>query len=132
MTTFIERLQVIDRLEIGPPEIERRRLTAPYRVIRNGTEASTELGYRWEQDVFNPDDPASDNLASMIAAQVALNYGLFCRQLEFRGPYDLVDRRFLAAMAENTAREIYVKKFLEPNPFLIGDAAELQIERRNT
>ena len=24
-------------------------------------------------------------------------------------------------MAKNTAREIYVKKFLEPNPFLTGD-----------
>ena len=28
-------------------------------------------------------------------------------------------------MAENTAREIYVKKFLEPNPFILEEAAEL-------
>ncbi len=132
MITSIERLQVIDRLEIGPPKIERRRLTAPYRVIRNGTEASTELGYRWEQDVFDPDDPASDNLASMIAAQVALNYGLFCRQIVFHGSFDRHDRRFLEEMARNTAREIYVKKFLEPNPFLVGDAAELEPERRKS
>jgi len=30
-------------------------------------------------------------------------------------------------MAENTAREIYVKKFLEPNPFLVDDAALLKL-----
>jgi 7-cyano-7-deazaguanine synthase in queuosine biosynthesis len=68
----------------------------------------------------------------MIAAQVALNYGLFCRRLEFHGYFDRADRRFLATMATNTAREIYVKKLLEPNPFLIGDVAELQPEKRDT
>jgi creatinine amidohydrolase/Fe(II)-dependent formamide hydrolase-like protein len=35
-------------------------------------------------------------------------------------------------MAENTAREIYVKKFLEPNPFLVGDAARLPAVKRKT
>jgi len=132
MTSSIQRLLVIDRLEIGPPKIERRRLTVPYRVIRNGTEVSTELGYRWEQDVFDPDDPASSNLASLIGAQVALNYGLFCHRIVFHGTFDRHDRRFLEDMARNTAREIYVKKFLEPNPFLVGDAVGLEPERRKS
>jgi creatinine amidohydrolase/Fe(II)-dependent formamide hydrolase-like protein len=35
-------------------------------------------------------------------------------------------------MAANTAREIYVKKFLEPNPFLVGEAASLPVERRDS
>jgi len=35
-------------------------------------------------------------------------------------------------MAENTAREIYVKKFLEPNPFLIGPAATLPALRQKS
>ena len=61
----------------------------------------------------------------MIAAQVAINYGLFCRAMVFHGAYDEADQRFIRDMAENTAREIYVKKFLEPNPFLVGEAAQL-------
>jgi creatinine amidohydrolase/Fe(II)-dependent formamide hydrolase-like protein len=75
--------------------------------------------------VFDPERPESRNLADMIAAQVALNYGLFCREIVFNGLFEKTDRQFLRAMAENTAREIFVKKFLEPNPFLVGDAARL-------
>jgi len=105
--------------------VERRRLVAPYRVVGRRGSAQTELIYRFEEPVFDPREAASHNLASLLAAQVALNYGLFCRRLVFRGTYDQADRRFLQAMAENTAREIYVKKFLEPNPFLVGPAATL-------
>ncbi len=130
MTMSLESLQVIERLEIGPPTIEPHRLTVPYRVTRDGNETSTELSYKWEQEVFDPDDAGAVNLASLIGAQVALNYGLFCRQIVFNGSYDRHDRRFLNEMARNTAREIYVKKFLEPNPFLVGDAATLEPERR--
>jgi 7-cyano-7-deazaguanine synthase in queuosine biosynthesis len=132
MPAPLESLQVFDRLAVGPVRVEPRRLVAPYTITAGGQEHRIDLIYRWEEAVFDPKSSASQNLASMIAAQVALNYGLFCRQLEFRGPYDLVDRRFLATMAANTAREIYVKKFLEPNPFLIGDVAELQLEKRDT
>jgi len=49
---------------------------------------------------------------------VALNYGLFCREMVFRGLFDASDRKFLTDMLANTAREIYVKKILQPNPFL--------------
>jgi creatinine amidohydrolase/Fe(II)-dependent formamide hydrolase-like protein len=61
----------------------------------------------------------------LIGAQVAINYGLFCREIRFEGELDDTDRKFLAAMMENTAREIFVKKFLEPNPFLVGDASRM-------
>jgi creatinine amidohydrolase/Fe(II)-dependent formamide hydrolase-like protein/7-cyano-7-deazaguanine synthase in queuosine biosynthesis len=61
----------------------------------------------------------------MMAAQVALNYGLFCDELVFHGWFDEHDRGFIEEMAQNTAREIFVKKFLEPNPFVIGPATEL-------
>ena len=102
----------------------------PYVVVRNGTEERTELAYRWQENVFAPNDAASKNLAAMVAAQVALNYGLFCDEIVFHGAYDSADRRFLKDMAENTAREIYVKKFLEPNPFLVGPATELPTVKR--
>ncbi len=121
-------LQAWDRLEVGPTRVEGKRIVTPYRVIVDGREETTELSFRWEEEVFSADRKSDRNLASMIGAQPALNYGLFCRELVFHGPFDRTDRRFLADMAENTAREILVKKFLEPNPFLVGPAASLEAQ----
>ncbi len=125
-------LEVIDRLEVGPVELREDRLTMPYRVVQAGKEATTELIYRFEEPVFDPREEASLNLASLIGAQVALNYGLFCGEIVLNGPFDPVDRTFLREMAANTAREIYVKKFLELNPFLGGPAANLPVVRRRS
>lgn len=121
----LAELKVIYRLEVGPVKVEPKRLVAPYKVIRQEQEDATELIYSYEEAVFDPANPADQNLAAMMAAQVALNYGLFCESIVFHGIYDEADRRFIREMAENTAREIYVKKFLEPNPFLTGEAASL-------
>jgi creatinine amidohydrolase/Fe(II)-dependent formamide hydrolase-like protein len=118
-------LGVIRRLEVGPVHIEPRGMTAPYRVTQDGETHQNELNYRFEEEVFVPGEPASLNLASMMAAQVALNYGLFCDELVFHGWYDDHDRSFIEKMAQNTAREIFVKKFLEANPFLRGVATKL-------
>jgi len=124
-------LVVFERIEVGPAVLRPDRLTAPIRVTaQNGIETGTELIYSWEEPVFDPAEPESQNLAAVIAAQVAINYGLFARRLIFRGPLDQADRRLIADMAENTAREIYVKKFLEPNPFLVGDMARLPAVRQ--
>jgi len=112
-------LAVIRRLEIGPVRLEARRVAAPYRVIQEDREDVLDLVYRFEEDVFRPEEEDSLNLACMLSAQVALNYGLFCDEIVFHGPYDRHDRRFLEEMARNTAREIFVKRFLEPNPFLL-------------
>ena len=123
-------LKVFERLEVGPVKLEPRRLIAPYRLFYNGKMEQTELIYSYEEPVFDPAESESQNLANVIAAQVALNYGLFCETIVFHGLYDDIDRRFIRDMAENTAREIYVKKFLEPNPFLVGSAADLAPEKR--
>jgi mycofactocin system creatininase family protein len=128
----LDSLRVIDRLEVGPVRVERKRLVSPYTVRRGKSRDTIDLIYRYEEAVFGPDDPGSINLASMVAAQVALNYGLFCREIVFRGPYDRNDRRLLTEMAANTAREIYVKKFLEPNPFLTGPATAIAPEKRDS
>ncbi len=128
----IDSLLVIDRLEVGPVRLERKRVVAPYTVHRGRDRDSMELIYRYEEAVFDPDDPAALNLASVVTAQVALNYGLFCREIVFRGPFDRYDRKLLIEMAANTAREIYVKKFLEPNPFLVGEASSLSPEKRGS
>ncbi len=124
-----ESLLVIDRLTVGPVRLEKHRFVAPYVVQRGGRVDTLELIYRWDEPVFEPADAGSQNLALMIAAQVALNYGLFCREIVFKGPLDEHDRRFLADAAENTAREIYVNKLLAPNPFLVGDVVGLEPRR---
>ncbi len=125
-------LNVIERLEVGPVRIERNRIVTPYKVSVNGKEDATELAYRYEEDVFDSADPLSRNLAAMITAQVALNYGLLCDEIVFHGPFDRADRRLLQDMAKNTAREILVKKFLEPNPFLVRAVTELHPVKRST
>jgi creatinine amidohydrolase/Fe(II)-dependent formamide hydrolase-like protein len=123
-------LAVIDRLEVGPVRVERARLVAPYTVTRGNRSESFDLIYRFGEDVFDPSDPVAHNLASMIAAQVAVNYGLFCREIAFRGPFDEADQSFLSDMMQNTAREIFVKKFLAPNAYLVGPAALLPPVKR--
>jgi hypothetical protein len=127
MIEGLGHLLVIDRLDVGPVELEDDKLTMPYAVTRkeDGAEITdaTELVYKYQEPVFTKRadgtwDPIDVNLASLIGAQLALNYGLFCNEIRFRGPFDKNDRGFLRDMAANTAREIYVKKILEPNPFL--------------
>jgi creatinine amidohydrolase/Fe(II)-dependent formamide hydrolase-like protein len=121
----LQVLTVFDQLEVGPTVVEKQRLRTPYKLTVKGTSHEIELIYRYEEDVFDPGDPASINLASMIGAQVAINYGLFCQSIVFRGNYDEIDRRFIQNMTENTSREIFVKKFLEPNLFLSGPVSQL-------
>lgn len=126
----LAELVVFDTLEVGPVKLEPQRLIAPYRLHFHGKIESIELIYSYEEDVFDPTDDSAINLACMVAAQVAMNYGLFCRSLVFHGLFDNSDRRFIQAMTENTAREIYVKKFLEPNPFLQGKASRLPVIKK--
>ena len=74
MSTF-DSLRVLDKLEVGPVRLEQKRLVAPYTVTRGRERDSSELIYRYEEPVFDPADPASINLASMVAAQVAACVG---------------------------------------------------------
>jgi hypothetical protein len=128
----LDVLRVVDRLVVGPVQVERRRIVAPY-VVQQGDRCATfKLIYRYEEDVFDPHDGASRNLAAMIAGQVALNYGLFCDEIVFHDLGDPADRQFLREMAKNTAREIFVNKLLEPNRFLTGQVRELPPIRRDS
>jgi creatinine amidohydrolase/Fe(II)-dependent formamide hydrolase-like protein len=124
-TDILAPLVTIEQLTVGPVRLEPKRLIAPYHVTTDVHEAQSELIYRFDQPVFDPSNPTDRNLAAMMAAQVALNYGLFCRKIVFHGDFDESDRRFLRSMAENTAREIYVKKILEPNCFLTEAAKHI-------
>ncbi len=125
-------LEVVDRLEVGPPALAPDRVKVPYRVVRGEQADVFDLTYRYGEKVFDPAATADRNLASMMGAQVALNYGLFCREIVFRGRFDRHDRRFLERMMANTAREIYVNKILEPNPFLDPSVRGLPALRRKS
>lgn len=127
----LDSIRVIDRLEVGPPRIEPGRLVVPHTVTGSGGSDSRDLVFKYEEEVFDAPSPSSINLASMIAAQVAMNYGLFCDSITFRGMYDEHDRRFIEEMTRHTAREIFVKKLLEPNPFLRDEARGLPANRRD-
>jgi creatinine amidohydrolase/Fe(II)-dependent formamide hydrolase-like protein len=122
-------LNVIDELRVGRAKIEKNRLTVPYTVVQEGKEDAIDLVYSYEEDVFKPGDEADENLANMIGAQLALNYGLFCTRIVFEGDLDAADAKFISDVVENTAREIYVKKFLEPNAYLLGRAARVPVAR---
>ncbi|HWN81991.1 MAG TPA: hypothetical protein VNM87_07845 [Candidatus Udaeobacter sp.] len=125
-------LEVLDRIVVRRPRIEPRRVTAELRVEpKRGRPARTELAFAYEEDVFRPGDPAADNLAALATAQVALNYGLFAREIVFEGLLDAADLDFLAAAARNTASEIYLHKIAAENPFLDPRIAAQPFEARS-
>jgi creatinine amidohydrolase/Fe(II)-dependent formamide hydrolase-like protein/7-cyano-7-deazaguanine synthase in queuosine biosynthesis len=128
-TKNIRDLVVLETLTVGPPIITRESVKARY-VVRDfeGKVSSSELVYSYGEDVFDPEDPFSQNLASVMMAQVAMNYGLFFREIIFDGLYDNPDKRFILDMTENTSREIFVNKFLTENVFLQPGAQEMNAE----
>ena len=131
-TDLLAPVKAFDRLEVGPVQVERHRLVCPYRVVNGDSSEVTELTYKYEEPVFDPNDDGDRNLAAVIAAQVALNYGLFGDEIIFHGPFDGADRKLLRDMAKNTAREIYVNKLLTANPFLQDPARDLPVVNRKS
>ncbi len=110
---------VFQQLKVGPVIIETRRIKVPYELTKtDGTKAKNELIYTYLEKVFDKKIAVDVNLASMMASQVAINYGLFCEEILFDGLLDETDQRFIKDAIENTSREIYVNKLLGPNEFL--------------
>ncbi len=123
----LKDLVVIDKLTIGPIKLEKKRVVAPYTVYKGKEIATYDFIYTYEEEVFEPLNSAHYNLASMLASQVAINYGLFCKEIVFQGLFDDIDKTAIKDWMENTAREIYVKKFLESNLFLVGPCSNLPV-----
>ncbi len=129
-TPGIESLLFFDSLKVGDLVVESKRVKATYTLtLQTGEIHQKELIYSYSDAVFQQ-NAESMYLASMMVAQVALNYGLFCREIVFDGLYDDTDKRFILDMMENTSREIYVNKFLMPNEFLIAPFNQLLPEKR--
>jgi hypothetical protein len=115
----IRDLVVFEKLKVHEILVEPRRVRATYSLFSGDDQCENkELIYSYSDRLFDPDRWEDVNLASMMLAQVALNYGLFFKTIEFDGLYDETDRSFLKNMIENTSREILVNKIMRPNEFL--------------
>ncbi|MCB0643965.1 MAG: hypothetical protein KDC44_20095 [Phaeodactylibacter sp.] len=118
--TRLRDFLVLKKLSVTDLTVEARRVKATYTVEHfNGEKAATELIYSYDNPYFNPANGNDVNLASVMAVQVALNYGLFCEEIVFDGLYDQTDRQFLRYVLENTSREILCNKLLIQNEFLL-------------
>ncbi len=127
----IEAFRVLKKLTIHRIHVEPKKVKATYEVENpSGEKASFELIYSYEHAYFNKNHSADVNLASMMLAQVALNYGLFFKTIEFDGLYDKTDQQFIKDMMENTSREILTNKLLIKNEFLKPPFNSLQPEKR--
>ncbi len=129
--TTIDSFKVLKKLSVHSISIEPKKVKANYSVEKfSGEIVSTELIYSYEHAYFNKKHSADVNLASMMLAQVALNYGLFCETVEFDGLFDKTDQQFLLDMMENTSREILTNKLLIKNEFLKPPFDNLQAEKK--
>ena len=127
----LDSFVVLKKLSVRNIEIAPKQVKAEYCVERfTGETDAYELIYSYEHPYFNGKNAADVNLASMMLAQVALNYGLFFETIEFDGLYDRTDQKFLCAMLENTSREIVTNKLLIKNPFIKSPYDALVPEKR--
>lgn len=123
-------LVVFPKLSVHDITVEPKRVKATYMIVKeDGSHVSNELIYSYDKVYFDGKNAEDVNLASMMLAQVALNYGLFFETIQFDGLYEEVDKSFLRDMMENTSREILVNKFLHKNEFLKPPFDTLQTEK---
>ena len=102
----LDSFKVLKKLSVQDIQIEPKKVKAAYTIEKfTGEKNSYELAYTYENSYFNKNLYEDVNLASMMLAQVAINYGLFFETIEFDGVYDKTDRQFIRDMMENTSRE---------------------------
>ena len=128
----LESFLVLKKLSVKNIKIERKKVKADYCIEKSSGETGfIELIYSYEKPYYSNKNADDVNLASMMLAQVALNYGLFFATIEFDGLYDKVDQRFIKDMMENTSREIVTNKLLIKNEFLKSPFDQLQPQKRS-
>ena len=127
----LDSFMVLRKLSVKNIHIESKKVKAAYCVEKfTGETTSFELIYSYEEAIFSKNNPADANLASMMLAQLAINYGLFFEIIEFDGLFDNADQQFIKDMMENTSREILTNKLLVKNEFLKPPFDNLQAEKR--
>ena len=127
----LNSFRMLKKLSVKHLRVEPKKVKASYIVEKiSGETTSYDLIYSYEKAYFNKKSYEDINLASMMLAQVALNYGLFCETISFDGIYDKTDQQFILDMMENTSREILTNKLLVKNEFLKPPFDTLQTEKR--
>ncbi len=128
--TCIRDLVVFSTLKVHQLTVEPKRVKATYTIVKkDGEELKNELIYSYNSTYFDKKNADDVNLSSMMAVQVALNYGLFFETIELDGLFDEIDKSFLKDMLENTSREIFVLKFQFKNEFLKPPFDNLRAEK---
>lgn len=128
----LDSFVVLKRLSVTDIEIQPKKVKARYQIeCFSGETDSYDLIYSYDSAYFDKKSGVDVNLASMMLAQVALNYGLFFRTIQFDGLYDEADKKFLGAMLENTSREIVTNKLLIKNDFIKPPYNSLKAEKRS-
>jgi hypothetical protein len=128
----LQDFTVLKSLRVHKLEVKPKRVSATYELIfKDGSKAANVLFYTYNDPLFDKKEIQDRNLASMMVAQVAMNYGLFCEELIFEGDYDKVDQEFIKVMVENTSREIVANKLLVDNPFLIESHRGLNLNKQD-
>ncbi len=128
--TKIRDLVVFSSLKVHQIVIEPKRVKATYSIVKkDGEVLNNELIYSYNSTYFDKKNADDVNLASMMAVQVALNYGLFFETIVLDGLFDETDKSFLKDMLENTSREIFVLKFQFKNEFLKTPFDNIQAEK---
>lgn len=128
--TKLRDFVVLKSLKIHQLEVKPKRVSATYEVTHlDGSVSNNVLFYTYNTALFNKSSVEDLNLASMMVAQVAINYGLFCEELIFDGYFDQADQEFIKNMIENTSREILTNKLLIENPFLTDAFKNLEIAK---
>jgi creatinine amidohydrolase len=126
-----DNLIVFNELKVGHVRIQRRAIATNYRLeTGDGQTLTKEFKYIYDEDLFDPADSFSQNIASLMAIQPALNYGLFCDTIILDGLFDDTDKRWVNDMIEVMSREILVNKFFKDNPYLKKEATDIAREKR--
>ena len=95
--TKIRDLVVFSSLKVHQLIVEPKRVKATYTIVKaDNSIVENELIYTYSTVYFSKKEVVDVNLASMMIAQVALNYGLFFEKIEFDGLFDDADKRFLS------------------------------------
>ena len=127
----LEDFIIHKKLSIKNIDVQPKRVSAEYCIQTfDGKYISNNFVYSYEHNYFDKDNPDDVNLASMMLAQVAINYGLFFENIEFDGLFDECDKRFITEMTENTSIEILINKLLADNIFINPPFNTLQVEKR--
>jgi len=108
-------LKCFDRISIEPPVVERRRISAVYKVEGDGFSDEFKLINSYEEDL---DGSLAEKFARLMVLMPSINYGLFSD--EIRVNYGLTEEEidFLKHNMKATAGDIFVNRIAKRTGFI--------------